>query len=57
MALTRDFRKTIVERVDRDPEFAQALLDEAATLFINGEPEAARGILSNFGSATKGFEG
>jgi hypothetical protein len=30
VSLTRDFRQTIVERVRRDPEFAKALLDEAA---------------------------
>ena len=45
MTLTRDFRQTVVERVQRDPEFAKALLDEAATLFLSGEPDAARLIL------------
>ncbi|CAN4267444.1 hypothetical protein MCEMSEM29_00437 [Methylophilaceae bacterium] len=30
MALTRDFKDTIAERVNRDAQFAQALLDEAA---------------------------
>ena len=43
MALTRDFKQTIVERVQRDPEFVKALLDEAATLFLNGEAETAAG--------------
>jgi hypothetical protein len=33
MALTRDFKQTLVERVRHDPAFARALLDEAATLF------------------------
>ena len=56
MALTRDFKKTIVERVERDPKFAQALLDEAATLFLNGEPEIARVILRDLVNATLGFE-
>ena len=32
MALTRDFEVTIAERVAREPEFAKALLDEAAAL-------------------------
>ncbi len=36
MALTRDFKATVVTRVKHDPEFARALLDEAATLFLNG---------------------
>jgi DNA-binding phage protein len=56
MALTRDFKKTVVERVERDPKFAQALLDEAATLFLNGEPETARVILRDLVNATLGFE-
>ena len=56
MALTRDFRQTVVERIERDPAFAQALLDEAATLFLNGEPESARLMLRDLVNATIGFE-
>jgi DNA-binding phage protein len=56
MALTRDFRQTIVERVRCDPEFARALLDEAATLFLNNEPDTARLILRDLINATVGFE-
>ena len=56
MALTRDFKGTVVERVQSDPTFAQALLDEAATLFFNGEPETARLILSDLVNAEMGFE-
>jgi DNA-binding phage protein len=57
MALTRDFKKTIAERVRRDPAFARAMLDEAATLFLNGEPHTARLILRDLVNATIGFEG
>ena len=56
MALTRDFKLTVIERVERDPAFAQALLDEAATLFLNGEAETARLILRDLVNATLGFE-
>ena len=56
MALTRDFKQTIVERVERDPAFAKALLDEAATLFLSNEPETARLILRDLVNATVGFE-
>lgn len=56
MGLTRDFKETIVARVERDPAFAKALLDEAATLFLNGEPETARLILRDLVNATVGFE-
>lgn len=56
MTLTRDFKKTVVERVERDPAFAKALLDEAATLFLSGEPDTARLILRDLVNATLGFE-
>ena len=56
MALTRDFKQTVIERVEREPAFAQALLDEAATLFLTGDPETARLILRDLVNATLGFE-
>jgi DNA-binding phage protein len=56
MALTRDFKQTIMERVERDPAFAKALLDEAASQFLNGEPGTARVILRDLVNATVGFE-
>ena len=56
MTLTRDFKQTVVERVERDPDFAKALLDEAATLFLSGEPDVARLILRDLVNATIGFE-
>jgi DNA-binding phage protein len=56
MALTRDFKETIVERVKRDPGFAAALLQEALDALLNGEPEVARLILRDLVNATIGFE-
>ena len=56
MALTRDFKETIVRRVQKDPDFAVALFNEALTLFLNGEPESARLILRDLINATVGFE-
>ena len=56
MALTRDFKTTVAARVQSDPAFAQALLDEAITLFVNGEPESAKLILRDLVNATVGFE-
>jgi len=56
VALMRDFKQTVAERVQREPEFARAMLDEAATLFLNGEPETARLILRDLVNATVGFE-
>ena len=56
VALTRDFRETVAERIKSDPIFAQALLDEAITLFINGEADTAQSILCELADATIGFE-
>ena len=57
MVLTRDFKQTVAERVQREPAFAKAMLDEAATLFLNGEPHTARLILRDLVNSTIGFEG
>jgi DNA-binding phage protein len=56
MALTRDFKETVVARVERDPAFAKELLNEATTLLIAGEAETARLILRDLVNATLGFE-
>ncbi len=56
MTITRDFNETVNARIKREPEFAKALLDEAATLFLNGEPETARVVLRDLVNATIGFE-
>ena len=56
MALTRDFKGTVAARVQNDPAFAQALLDKAIALFVNGEPESAKLILRDLVNATVGFE-
>ena len=57
MVLTRDFKETVAARVQGDPAFAQALLDEAITLFVNGEPESAKLILRDLDNASVGFDG
>jgi len=56
MSATHDFKETVKERAGRDPAFATALLDEAATLFLNGEPHTARLILRDLINASVGFE-
>jgi DNA-binding phage protein len=56
MALTRDYKETIQNRAQREPGLAAALLDEAVTLFLNGEPETARLILRELVNSTVGFE-
>ncbi len=56
MALTRDYIETINKRVKQDPQLAKALLDEATSLFLNGEPDTARLILRDLVNSTIGFE-
>ena len=56
MALTRHFKQTVVARVRREPAFGRHLLDEAATLLLNGEPAPARTILRDLVNATMGFQ-
>jgi DNA-binding phage protein len=57
MALTRTFKRTVMERARHDAGFARTLLDEAATLFLNGEAAPARMVLRDLVNATVGFEG
>jgi DNA-binding phage protein len=57
MALTTDYRETIVARIQREPAFASALLDEATSLLLNGEAEAARLLLRDLVHGLLGFEG
>ena len=56
MPLTIDFKDTVNARIQKDPTFATALLNEAISLFLNGEPETARLILRDLINSTIGFE-
>lgn len=56
MSLTREYKTTIKNRDQSDPEFSKALFDEAIELFINGEPDVARIILRDLVNSTIGFE-
>jgi DNA-binding phage protein len=55
MTLTKDFRDTIRERAQRDPEFRRALLEEAITAMIAGDMETGRSLMRNYINATVGF--
>lgn len=57
MVLTVDYRETIANRIRDDPAFARALLDEATTMLINGETEAARLMMRDLTHGLMGFEG
>jgi len=55
MALTRDFRDTVAERVASDPEFARALLAGAARELLAGDVATSRALLRDYVNATVGF--
>ena len=56
MVLTRDYKETIRERAERDPDFATALIQEVLTAILEGDPETARIILRELVNSTIGFE-
>jgi DNA-binding phage protein len=55
MALTRDFRETVMERVRREPAFGLALLREALELMYADDLETGRSVLRTYINATIGF--
>ncbi|WP_296002368.1 transcriptional regulator [Rugamonas sp.] len=57
MTLARDASLTIIERMEREPAFAKLMLDEAASVFLNGEPNLSRAILHMLVQATVSFQG
>ena len=56
MALTRDFKETIQERVQRDPEFREALLQEGVECLLSGDVDTGKAVLRDYINATIGFE-
>jgi len=55
MTLTRDCKKAIQTRVQRDPGFREALLREGIENFLSGDVETGKIILRDFINATVGF--
>jgi len=56
MALTRNFRETVLKHVQEDPAFRAALVEEAARNIIEGDIETALGQLRDVVNATIGFD-
>lgn len=56
MALTREFKGTVVARVQRDPRFREALFTEAISAFLGGDTATGKAILRDLVNATVGFE-
>lgn len=56
MALTRDFKQTVLARVQADPAFREALLLEGVAALLAGELELGKAVLRDYIKATVGFE-
>ncbi len=56
MPLTRSFSDLIKSRVEADPAFRQALLQEAVQTMLDGDVATAKSVLRDYINATIGFE-
>lgn len=56
MALTRDFKETVLARVQADPKFRDALLKEGIESLLAGDVDAGKALLRDYIKATVGFE-
>ncbi len=55
MVLTQSFKDHIKAKIKSDPEFRQALIQEAVQTLIEGDVGTARAVLRDFINATIGF--
>jgi len=56
MALTRDFKDTVLSRVQANPRFRDVLLKEGIETMLAGEVETGKSILRDCIAATVGLE-
>ncbi len=56
MPLTRSFNDLIKSRVEADPAFRRALLQEAVQTMLDGDVATAKSVLRDYINATIGFE-
>lgn len=56
MALTRDFKETVMARVKHDRKFRQALFSEALNAYLSGDTATGKAMLRDLINATIGFE-
>lgn len=56
MALTREFKDTIVTRAQHDRRFREALFTEAMNAYLGGDTGTGKSILRDLVNATVGFE-
>ncbi|MCY4094899.1 MAG: transcriptional regulator [Gammaproteobacteria bacterium] len=56
MTLTRYFTETLKARIERDPGFRAALLEEAVQCLLVGELDVGKSVLRDYVNATIGFK-
>ena len=56
MALTREYKKTVVARIQRDKKFARALCTEALNALLEGETEEGLSMLRDLVHAGISFK-
>ena len=56
MALTREFKETILARARRDARFSEALFTESINAYLAGDTAEGKAILRDLVNATLGFE-
>lgn len=57
MPLTRDFKETVRERLQRDPKFRIELLREAIERLVSGDVDTGKAVLRDYINGTIGFQG
>jgi DNA-binding phage protein len=57
MALTRDFKETVVKRARRDAKFREAMFTQAINAYLAGDTRTGKAMLRDLVNATIGFEG
>ena len=56
MALTKDFKDTIKNRVEKDGAFREELLKEGIECLLAGDVDTGKAVLRDYIKATMGFE-
>ena len=56
MVMTRDFKETVLARVQAEPQFGDALLKEGIETMLTGDVDTGKAILRNYIKATVGFK-
>jgi hypothetical protein len=55
MPLTRSFKEFVKSRIERDPEFRQAMLQEAVQTLIEGDVDTAKAVLRDYSTSPLDF--